>query len=372
MLERINPFILNAVSDDYASEESCPDTCLDCSMGANPYDAPPEVMRAVRQMSMAQVKQYPHDSDVVDGIIGYLSPVYRAGRRNIILGCGSLNILLLINRAFLRPGSVVFGVTPGFSAYTDDLKYSGAEYHSLQMLRQDGFAFSADAFLAGLDAETPDMICLENPNNPTGQIYPVADVRRIAEAARARNIPLIVDEAYGDYMPLENSAVSLMGEFDNIIVARSFSKGFGVAGVRMGYMIAPGEAADQLRKIASPYDCNSVARLVAKAILDTPGYVEGVRARVGSEKPQVLAALRNIKAAKTADTTPISLLYCNDPDIDLCAHLREHGIYAISGKSFAGAGKNCVRMMLNPDYMELAKRLKSADAALDSLAAPNA
>ena len=84
-----------------------------------------------------------------------------------------------------------------------------------------------------------NVIYLDNPNNPTGKIIPLEEIEEVVKKAAELDIAVIVDEVYGDFMSKENSSISLINQYDNLLIVRSFSKGFGLAGLRIGYVILP-------------------------------------------------------------------------------------------------------------------------------------
>ena len=108
---------------------------------------------------------------------------------------------------------------------------------------------------------------MDNPNNPTGQCIPLEQIEYIVREAAKDNICVLVDEAYGEYMRSENSAITLIKTYDNLIVLRTFSKGFGLAGLRLGYLVARPEIIEEMKKLTSPYDGNTLARRICAQVL---------------------------------------------------------------------------------------------------------
>ena len=138
---------------------------------------------------------------------------------------------------------------------------------------------------------------------------------------------LSIFEAYGDYMPLGNSAACLVNRYPNVIVTRSFSKGFGMAGLRLGYGISSLALVALLKKLALPFQCNSIARELAVALLDSEADVIQME-QTAQKKASVLASLQKLHVAFTSETTPIMALYCADQEIDLQQSTARQGLPA--------------------------------------------
>ena len=156
------------------------------------------------------------------------------------------------------------------------------------------------------------LVYLDNPNNPTGQIIPLIEIEKILAAAQKQNVFVIVDEAYDDYMPKQNSAMQLVDKYDNLIVVKTFSKGFGLAGLRGGYLVLPLELVPYVGNISNPYTMSELSRSVAAQTMKDEAFLEVLMEKTGEIKRQLLSLpLRHITAAETADTVSC-LLYTSD------------------------------------------------------------
>ncbi|MDR2629896.1 MAG: aminotransferase class I/II-fold pyridoxal phosphate-dependent enzyme, partial [Spirochaetaceae bacterium] len=249
---QLNEYVRMYTLKDYAVGEIPEPIDLDCSFGINPEDLPPSVMAKLKTIDQDTIKHYPHDETVLDTIAAYYqskSPDLAWLNRNFMfLGNGSIDILQNLNLIFLSGGKKVLGHGPQFTAYIDHVACLGAAYEYCAMEKANNYKFEADKYLAKMN-EAYNLFIVENPNNPTGQIIDLADIEKIAAKAASMNKILIVDEAYGDYMPLANSAINRIPKYPNIAVTRTFSKGFGMAGLRLGYVItAHDEISDTLKQ----------------------------------------------------------------------------------------------------------------------------
>lgn len=316
-------------------------------------------MQQLQHIPLNDVSHYPHIDAIREKIAERFRAVVPISADNVLMSNGSMDVLRKLNMAVVGEGGSVMGVEPRFSAYMDDLAYLGARHISYVLTQENNYRFDTDAFLRKYE-KNPGcrMVCIENPHNPTGQIIPIAEIERIAVAAKKQGVFLTVDEAYGDYMPLENSAAVLLSKYENVLVARSFSKGYGMAGIRLGYMLAAKKTADALSKAFGPFDCNSVGRLLGMSALKDVEFCTRLMNRVKSDKQLILSSLGNLRVAQTSPTTPIMMLYQLDTDTDLYRHLLNHGIKAVSGKGFASLSANSVRMMVCADANRQAEILR--------------
>jgi len=180
-------------------------------------------------------------------------------KENVLVGNGSDEIIDLCIRAFVGAGDSIISLEPGYSMYSVCAQAQGAK--ARQVLLDRNFQPDAGAVLAASDSRTK-IIFLVSPNSPVGVPVKIA---RIEELAKKSGAILFVDEAYIEFGG--RSAVSLIKKFDNLIISRTFSKAWGLAGLRAGYAISNGRIISLLRNLKAPYNVNSLyAALVDKAL----------------------------------------------------------------------------------------------------------
>ena len=359
----INPAITAHQPMTYATDQEVPRDALDCSLGINPYGCSPRVQEALREITIGDLSDYPHGTGLRDDLAAHWAPHAALDKEQIVLGNGSVQLLININRLFLAPGRRSLGVVPGFSAYTDDVGISGAKFNGIHFTPDMSSAQLVAALLEGTERCKPDLICLENPNNPTGQALELAEVEAIVAGADALGIPILVDEAYGDYLPDAQSAICLLPRYEWLMVTRTFSKSMGLAGFRLGYAAVHRPVAEALLKTGSAYDGNGPGRILARAALADRDFAQQTLARVQTDKARLLAVLHNIKAYPTHPNVPIMAL-STERDVDLYAHLLNHGINAVPGVSFETIGERGVRLIVHRNIEEQVRRLSAADTAL--------
>ncbi|HWQ50353.1 MAG TPA: histidinol-phosphate transaminase [Terriglobales bacterium] len=340
--------------------ESRPST-LDCSQGINPYGPPKEALSAIRNFDAARAGSYPHSHAVQGAIIRYWRDCADLKPGNILLVDGSISALYLINALFARPGAQVVGFMPTFTDMVVNVGLNGMEYVGIPPADAE-YRLDAEALLARVTEET-SFVYIDNPNNPTGQLLPVGEVARIAEKAKACDACVLMDEAYADFVEKGDSAISLLPKFDNLAVLRTFSKGFGLAGLRAGYLVASPELVGLLGKASNPYAMSELTREAAAAAMSAQGYPTAHKGQIAAVKGALRSATGNaLKLLVTDDRVPICALKHEDA-VDLQALLMEQDILTVSGAEFDCMDASCVRLRVPRE--EEAPRLIEAVRRVD-------
>eukprot|EP00727_Mastigamoeba_balamuthi_P003522 m51a1_g13167 hypothetical protein (389) ;mRNA; f:73994-75160 len=358
MWAKLNPPLVRNEKRSYAVVEvsnsnsdaaaTAPEPLINCGEGSSPYGTSEAVLaRLPADVPSQWLVQYPHHTGLVDAILAWWRPLVELHPDNVLIVAGSAEVLTLVTTLFRKPGARALGYTPQFPDFENNAEYMGIDYRSVPLRPEAKLAFSADDLVAAI-TEEDSVVYVDNPNNPTGQVIPLADIGRVVEAASDRGVCVLVDEAYGEYMDESNSATQLLGEYDNLIVARTFSKGWGLAGVRAGYALACPRVISLIAKLINPYFVSEMGRrIIDYALTADPMFPSRCRAVVRSHKPRVAALCRShLSVAATADTTPIMLLTHDDPACDLAAMFAALGVEVVSAASFRGLGPNSARLRL--------------------------
>lgn len=348
-MAHMNKSVVNFSPNTYADEggQICK---LDCSLGVNLESLPQKVLDKLSNLSSDHLKNYPHSEEVFKCVLKKLNKLNpNLTIENITMGCGSIDLLLNIDNLFINRDKKVLGYSPQFSAYVDDVNLKEATYIPVNMSKDDNYKINVDLMCKEIEDQKPDLVYLDNPNNPTGQILSKEQLEKIYASAEKVDAAMIVDEAYGDYMDQEENSMidHVNANMPGLIVVKTMSKGYGMAGMRMGYAVASKEIISQLNKLQVPFNCNSLARDLAVAMLEDDDYLDGLKEITEKKIKQIKETLTGkIKIAHTADCVPISLLYTDDVNIDLTKLLGKVGVAAVSGASFDNLSINSVRLMV--------------------------
>lgn len=239
--------------------------------------------RAAIDAALAEVARYPdgngHDLKVA------LSRRYGVDMGSIVLGNGSNDVLELVSLAFLGQGRSAVYSQHCFAVYPLATQARGAR--GIQVPARN-WGHDLAAMAAAVDAET-SVVWIANPNNPTGTIVRPEELEAFLRKVPERVI-VVVDEAYNEYLPpdLKAETVKWLKRHPNLIVSRTFSKAYGLAGLRVGYAFAHPSVADVLNRVRQPFNVNSLALAAAAAALDDMEFV----ARAYAEN---LSGLRQIE-----------------------------------------------------------------------------
>lgn len=233
----------------------------------------PESARQAMLAAAADLGRYP-DANGFD-LKGSLSARYGVPADWITLGNGSNDILELVSQAFLMPGSSAIYSQHSFAVYELATQARGAR--AIVVPARD-FGHDLKAMRAAIAPDTRVMF-VANPNNPTGTFLPAAELEAFLADVPAE-VVVVLDEAYNEYLEPKDryDALAWVRRFPNLVVSRSFSKAYGLAGLRVGYGVAQPAITDLLNRVRQPFNVNSIAQAAAVAALADADFLERSRA----------------------------------------------------------------------------------------------
>lgn len=226
----------------------------------NPLGMSPKA-RAALEMAIAGIERYPDQYELIKA----LSDHYSLGMERIVLGNGSNDLLDLVARAFMAPGRSAVFSQHAFAVYPLATMSAGGE--CIQVPARN-FGHDLSAMLAAIRPET-SIVWIANPNNPTGTFLPYPQVRAFLQAV-PQNVAVVLDEAYNEYLlpTLREDTQTWLAEFPNLVITRTFSKVYGLAGLRVGFAMASAEIADLMNRVRQPFNVNNLALAAAIGALD--------------------------------------------------------------------------------------------------------
>lgn len=208
----------------------------------------------------------------------------------LTFGNGSNELISLICQTFAAPSEhAVIGV-PSFVCYELGLKAAAVPFTAVPL--REHVYWNADDLLSALKPQTK-LLFIANPNNPTGTHLAASELERLVREVPEQVI-IVVDEAYVEFAdaPDYESAMSLRGHRERLIVLRTFSKSHGLAGLRVGYAVAPPEIGKYLNRVRAPFNVNTLAQHGALAALEDPQHVRNYVALNARERTKLIEALR--------------------------------------------------------------------------------
>jgi histidinol-phosphate aminotransferase len=249
------------------------------SSNENPLGPGQKVLDAIVG-KFPEAGRYPFNSTPADrNLVEELADRYKVKPDQVTLGAGSQEILKSAVRAFTSPSKPLVTASPTFENPTGTAKRLG---HPIKEIRVDS-AFKLD--LEGMIAASPGagLVFFNNPNNPTATVHGAKTVADFVERVRkaSPDAVILVDEAYHEYVtdPSYQSAIPLALEIPNVFVVRTFSKAYGMAGMRIGWAIGRAETIKQVARFKMPYNVSVFGVRAALASLGDPAHIEAERRR---------------------------------------------------------------------------------------------
>jgi len=259
----------------------------------NAYGPLPKTLAAMRE-ALEWANRYP-DFDY-DALVWTISDVNKVKPQQVITGCGSTEILRATAMAFLAPGKKLITAWPTFEAIVEYADAAGAEVVKLPLT--NSYANDLDAML-NQASSAPSLVHICNPNNPTASLTPRKDIETFISKLPASSY-ILIDEAYHHFAVGAPDYTSFLDQpFDHprVIVARTFSKVYGMAGLRLGYGISSLETTERLRRFQTQDNVNMVAAQAGIAALQASDEMQAAVRRNAADRQEFLAqaARRNLK-----------------------------------------------------------------------------
>jgi len=248
----------------------------------NPYPPSPKVTQAIQAVLEQGLAKYP--DPVANTFRRRAAEVLGVEPDWILCGNGSDDILTILTRAYVGEGDLLRLPFPSYILYRTLAEIQGARF--------DEVRFNEDWSLPDTFKSASDRLklaFLPNPNSPTGTVIAPADILQIAEALPC---PLLVDEAYGDFA--EQNCIELVRQNEKVMVSRTLSKSYGLAGLRFGFLIAQPQVIEELMKVKDSYNCDALSIAGATAAIDDQAWFVANRAKVLATRQRMTAALEQL------------------------------------------------------------------------------
>ncbi len=253
----------------------------------NPYPPSPRVLHCLREIVSKKLSLYP--DPLWKELKMILSEIYHIPQDQIFCGNGSDEILSLIFRCFLNTEDHVVIPYPNYTLYETLAQSNGISYTYIQSDDQFNIAFDS------LSQIKSNMIFFTNPNAPTGRYYSIDDIYNFCQNYQGL---FILDEAYidfaGESAGLNLSGIGLLSQLDNLLIVRTFSKAFSLAGIRFGYAFGSKSLIEGLHRMKDSYNLNYITQLLAKESLIDYNYMEKTALKVISNRNKLMSSLRSL------------------------------------------------------------------------------
>lgn len=300
----------------------------------NTFACSPKVLEVLARISRAELTMYP-ERERVERVV---AEHFGLRPEQALLTNGVDEAIHVLCQTYLGAGDEMLLPVPTYSMY--GVYASGTEARLVEVPAEAGFRFPLDALLGRITPATK-LIAIANPNSPTGQPVSREGILRVLEAAPQAAV--LVDEAYFHFHG--ETVMDLVGRAPNLIVARTFSKAYGLAGLRCGLLAAPEEQMQWLRRVISPYSVNSVALACLPAALEDQAYIDWYVGEVLAAREEFTCALDRMGVRYWPSAANFVLTDIGPKHAEFSRAMRERGVLVRDRSADPGCD-GCVRITI--------------------------
>lgn len=305
----------------------------------SPFDLPEAVRQKLSRYFLEdpELNLYP-DTDSIQ-LRNTVGEHWKVPPEGVVIGTGSDQLIQLLINVFVGKNDKVLCPVPSFSMYSLAATIAGGTPVEFILDKENNYAYDTDRFIEAANRENAKVVFLCTPNNPTGGTVPEEDVVKILEGCR-RSI-VVVDEAYAEFSG--ETAIPLVSKYENLVILRTFSKAYGLAGIRCGYSISGKEIADQLNKVRPPYNISALSQKVAELVLKESAEIQKNIETILAEREYLASELSKLEGVHIYPSKANFLLVKVRDGKDLNVKLVEKGILV----RFFGSSpllENCLRI----------------------------
>lgn len=283
----------------------------------NPYPPSPKVIAALRQAA-GGVNRYPDGDCFI--LRQALARRLKVKEDQLIFGNGSDEIIVLAVKAFVGRGDEVIIAKPSFLIYEMASRLAGATIHEAPLKR---FHYDLEGMKAKLSDRTK-IVFIGNPDNPAGTYINAGQVADFLKAVNPETL-VFIDEAYFEYVKAKDypDTLALIKMYPNLMVTRTFSKMYGLAGLRLGYGIAQAPMIDILNRLREPFNVNALAQVAAVAALKDQRYYRRITKEIEGQRQLLYRSLKDMGLPYEESFTNFILIKVNDASATVNALLKK-------------------------------------------------
>jgi histidinol-phosphate aminotransferase len=314
----------------------------------------PKVVETLQRVVAGDLTRYPEREAVEQLVAAHIG----LPAEQVLLTNGVDEAIHVLCEAFMDRDDVMLLPVPTYSMY--EVYASATDGRVETVMAGEDFSFPHDALLAAIKPETK-LICIANPNSPTGAVITRGQILEIAE--KAPRAIVLVDEAYFHFFG--ETVVDLIGGVPNLVVARTFSKAYGLAGLRLGMIAAAEETMHWLRRVISPYSVNALAlTCLPPAIADQP-YLDWYVGEVKQARAMLLPVLDELMVSYWPTQANFVLVKIGEKHKAFVTAMRERGVLTRDRSADPGCD-GCVRITIGTGS-QMAHALEALRSTLDEI-----
>ena len=332
------------------------DTLL--SANENPSDVEEELRREImREIRRVPLNRYP--DPLANDLRDLIAEANGLDRGQVLVGNGGDELLFNLALAWGGPGRTFLNLPPTFSVYAANARLTGTE--TVDVPRRPDFSIDEDAVLARVAEGDIDFMVVTSPNNPTGKLADGAFVARLLAATDAL---VMVDEAYFEFS--RRTVRPLLAEHENLVVLRTFSKAFSLAGARLGYLLGSEDVIREFIKVRQPYSVDAVSQAIARTVFRNRAKFEPAIQAIIDERARLLDGLSRIPGVEAFPSDANYVLFRIANAGAVWQNLFERGVL-VRDFSSAPLLEDCLRVTVGTAQENDAFLAALKDAALKAL-----
>jgi len=316
---KIKPYVPGKPIDEVKRELGL-DSVIKLASNENPYPPSPKVLAAMAKAGR-EINRYPDGGCFV--LRRALAKKLNIDDDHLIFGNGSDEIIVLAVKAFAAKGDDIIIAKPSFLIYEIASILSGARLHQVPLKE---FRYDLEAMKAKINARTR-IIFIGNPDNPAGTYVTQRQVENFLRGVPKSTL-VFFDEAYFEYVQAKDypDTLNLMKKYPNVMTIRTFSKMYGLAGLRVGYGIANREIIDILNRLREPFNVNSMAQAAAVAVLGDEAYYRRIAKEVNEQRQYLYRSFENRGISYEISFTNFILVHVGGDSSQVARDLLKRGV----------------------------------------------
>ncbi len=300
----------------------------------NTVGCSPKVLEAINNINEEEIAAYPEYSKFKAKLANYL----RIDKENLMVTNATDEAIMVLMQAYIEKGEEIIIPIPTFAMFKFYAEIAEAKIKEISYTTN--LTFPTKKVLDSITKKTK-LVILCNPNNPTGTLIEKKDIIKIIEKAQKSDSLVLLDEAYYQYSGVE--CLSLIDNYDNLVIIRTFSKAYGLGGLRLGYALSNKEIIKNMLKAGSPYSVNTVAITAASVAIEDDDYIKWYVSQIKKSKKLIYEDFKKLKI-KTYPTEA-NFLIAKFPNKakEIAQKLKENGIL-VRDRSSDPLLKDCLRI----------------------------
>ena len=297
-----------------------------------------KVIEALRKISNEDISKYPNYETLLSKLSCYLN----VNANQLLLTNGADNAITLIMDTYLNKDEKVIIPIPTFHVFLNFAELKG--FNKKLVSYHDDLTFPTDEIIDEIDEQTK-LVIIVNPNNPTGSLIPQEDIIKIVE--KSKKSIVLIDEAYFQFSG--QSSKDLINKYSNVIIIQTFSKGFGLAGLRIGYIIANSDIINKLNKNKLPFEVNTISTIAASAALNDIDFVNHYVEIINQNKKYLQDELTKLGFKTYKSHTNFILASFGEKSDFVLNQLNERNI-KVKDLSYNKELKGCIRITIGTKH----------------------